>query len=124
MGAAQLRGRFEVGQVATINATGFGTAGGHRQAMSVYVDDYGATFGRMTMSHMMADSTAELHAMADRIGVARRWLQKAGTYQEHYDVCLSKRKLAIANGAIEVTPKEMVRWYLKRVAIASAKEGK
>ncbi len=92
--------------------------------MSVYVDDYGAAFGRMIMSHMMADSTAELHAMADKIGVARRWIQKAGTYREHYDVCLSKRKLAIANGAIEVTPKEMVQWYLQRAAIASAKEGK
>jgi len=61
----------------------------------------------MVMCHMVADSTAELFAMADRIGVARRWLQKAGTRHEHFDICLAKRKLAIAAGATEITMKEL-----------------
>lgn len=44
--------------------------------MTVYVDDVRHPFRRMVMSHMWADSLDELLAMADRIGVARRWLQQ------------------------------------------------
>jgi len=54
------------------------------------------------MCHMVADSTDELMAMADKIGVARRWLQKPGHYQEHFDVCKAMRVRAVALGAIEV----------------------
>lgn len=77
--------------------------------MSVYVDDMKARFGRMVMCHMIADSTEELHAMADQVGVARRWLQKGGTAEEHYDVCLAMKSRAIALGAVEVTKRELVR---------------
>ncbi|MCT9127483.1 DUF4031 domain-containing protein [Cupriavidus gilardii] len=70
--------------------------------MAVYVDDMEAKFGRMVMCHMLADSTEELLAMADKIGVARRWMQKAGTYQEHFDICKSMRVRAVKLGAIEV----------------------
>jgi hypothetical protein len=48
----------------------------------VYVDDMRATFGRMTMCHMIADTNAELHRMACDIGMQPQWIQKAGTYQE------------------------------------------
>jgi len=75
--------------------------------VSVYVDDMKRRYGRMFMCHMIADSTAELHAMADRIGVARRWLQKAGTPREHYDVCLAMRAVAIEYGAIPITQREL-----------------
>jgi flavin-dependent dehydrogenase len=75
--------------------------------MAVYVDNMMAKFGRMIMSHMLADSDEELHAMADRIGVARKWHQKAGTYHSHYDIALSKRKLAIHFGAKEITRAEL-----------------
>lgn len=50
--------------------------------MTIYVDNMRANYGRMKMCHMVADSTDELLAMADRIGVARKWLQKAGTAHE------------------------------------------
>lgn len=70
--------------------------------MSVYVDRMRASLGRMVMCHMFADSREELDAMADRIGVQRRWIQAAGTDREHYDVCKSKRALAIQFGAKEI----------------------
>jgi len=71
--------------------------------MSVYVDNMNASYGRMKMCHMIADSTEELLAMADAIGVNRKWLQDAGTYREHFDICLSKRAIAVKKGAIELT---------------------
>jgi hypothetical protein len=70
--------------------------------VSVYVDRVELGFGRMVMCHMIADTPDELHAMADRIGVARRWFQappKASFW--HYDIAKSKRALAIAAGAID-----------------------
>lgn len=75
--------------------------------MAVYVDDMKAGYGRMKMCHMLADSDEELHDMADRIGVARKWHQcppKASS--SHYDIALSKRALAVAAGAIEITWKQ------------------
>jgi hypothetical protein len=70
--------------------------------MSVYVDNAANQFGRMVMCHMIADTPDELHAMADRIGVARRWFQappKASFW--HYDICKSKRAEAVVAGAVE-----------------------
>lgn len=80
--------------------------------MTVYVDDMYrepmGRFGRMKMSHMIADSDDELHAMADRIGIARRWFQKPGTPGRHYDLALNMRGRAVAAGAVEVTLRELV----------------
>lgn len=75
--------------------------------MSVYVDDMRASFGRMVMCHMVADSTEELLAMVDRIGVDRQHIQHAGTAHEHFDVSLGKRRLAVKYGAIEVGAREL-----------------
>ena len=75
--------------------------------MAVYVDDMEAGFGRMVMCHMIADTTEELNAMADKIGVARRWIQKPGTDREHYDICKSKRALAVRHGAKEIATREL-----------------
>lgn len=81
----------------------------------MYVDDMRAEFGEMTMCHMIADSGTELLAMVQRIGVHGRWIQNVGTYREHFDICLAKRKLAVKAGAIELTQKELVRrMVLKR----------
>jgi len=71
--------------------------------MSVYVDRAECGYGRMVMCHMIADTPGELHAMADKIGVSRRWFQappKASFW--HYDICKSKRALAVTAGAIQV----------------------
>ncbi|HEU0197085.1 MAG TPA: DUF4031 domain-containing protein [Nevskiaceae bacterium] len=82
--------------------------------MTVYVDDMRAKFGRMVMCHMLADTDAELHAMADHIGVSRRWHQHPGTYQSHYDVCLAKRAKAVAAGAAETTWRQTGKIMLRR----------
>ena len=70
--------------------------------MTVYVDKPIHAYGRMIMCHMLADTTEELLSMADRIGVARKWLQKAGQAEEHFDIAKSKRALAVQHGAVEV----------------------
>lgn len=77
--------------------------------MSVYVDNFNAKMGRMIICHMVADSTEELLAMADKIGVARKWLQDKGEYSEHFDICSSAKKKALSLGAIEITPREFAR---------------
>lgn len=75
--------------------------------MTVYVDNMHelpmGRFGRMKMSHMVADTLDELHAMADKIGVSRRWYQgPPKTRHPHYDIAMSKRAMAVAAGAVEV----------------------
>ena len=88
--------------------------------MAVYVDTMRANFGRMKMCHMVADTSEELLAMADRIGVDRKWLQNAGSYREHFDIALSKRALAVEAGAQEVSMIDLGRILrLKREAEAS-----
>ena len=74
-----------------------------RALMPVYVDDMKAAYGRMVMCHMVADTEAELHAMADLIGVERKWYQYPyKSRYPHYDIALSKRALAVANRALEI----------------------
>lgn len=86
--------------------------------MTVYVDDMRAEFvvrgRRMVFCHMVADTSEELHAMATRIGVAHRWLQHGGTPAEHFDICLSKRALAVKAGAQEVTQRDVGLLIRKR----------
>lgn len=69
----------------------------------VYVDDMFAPFGRMLMCHMIATTTDELHTMAARIGVARKWYQG-----DHYDVAKSTRLKAIGLGAQPITMRDLV----------------
>jgi hypothetical protein len=76
--------------------------------MPVYVDCMNAVFRNMVMCHMVADTSQELLDMADKIGIQRKWIQDAGTKHEHFDVCLSKKKLAIKHGAIEIGWRELI----------------
>ena len=75
--------------------------------MTVYVDNLNAQYGRMIMCHMMADSLDELHQMADKIGINRKWFQNKPRFP-HYDIAKSKKALAIQHGAVEVTPQQLV----------------
>lgn len=52
------------------------------------------------MCHMTADSLDELHAMADALGLARRWFQRPPAVRlPHYDVSLAFRARAVRLGA-------------------------
>lgn len=81
--------------------------------MTVYVDDMYkypmGQFGRMKMSHMIADAAEELHAMAQAIGIARKWYQG-----DHYDVAMAAREKAVAKGAVPVTLKTLAMMVANR----------
>jgi hypothetical protein len=88
--------------------------------VTVYVDTMRARYGRMVMCHMLADSDDELHAMAERIGLSRRWHQKPDTPSSHYDICLAKRALALKAGAVEADRRTVARLIRrKREALAA-----
>lgn len=75
--------------------------------MSVYVDNAKIPYRGMIMRHMLRDGELdELHAMAERLGLKREWFQNHGT--PHYDLCQTKRKLAIDYGAIEIDRRQTV----------------
>ena len=88
--------------------------------MAVYIDDMCdhesgvGNFGRMKMSHMIADTKEELLIMVDAIGVQRKWIQKEGTRSEHFDICKSKRAKAIKLGAKPITWRELGEITIKR----------
>lgn len=68
----------------------------------VYVDQFPSGWGRWSGGgHMLANDLDALHAMAVRIGLRRSWFQGDKTFA-HYDVMASKRRLALAAGAIEI----------------------
>jgi len=84
--------------------------------MTVYADDMKAELmpghapgRRYVFSHMIADSEDELHAMADKIGVDRKWYQG-----DHYDIAQSKKKLAILAGARPITLRQLACMAMKR----------
>ncbi len=90
--------------------------------MSAYVDDlrhngwklYGAP---VKSCHLFADTPAELHELAARIGLKRSWAQqehKQGGLL-HYDLVLSKRILALQAGAREITDRRELVALWKRL---------
>jgi hypothetical protein len=74
--------------------------------MTVYVDTARNAYGRMKMCHMIADSLAELHELAEKIGMKLEWFQGDSSFP-HYDVSLMRRGKAIAFGAIELERRGM-----------------
>jgi hypothetical protein len=79
----------------------------------VYVDKAANPYGQMKMCHMVADTLEELHAMADKIGIQRRWFQNNPDHP-HYDISQSKRALAIQSGAVEITSRQLVELIRKQ----------
>lgn len=82
--------------------------------MTVYVDDARNPLGRMKMCHMLADTDDELHAMAASLGLRLSYFQG-----DHYDIALSKRKLAVKLGAKEVSSRELVEVRRRRREVST-----
>jgi hypothetical protein len=97
--------------------------------VTVYVDDMGAPYRNMIMYHMIADTDEELHAMADKIGVARRWWQAPPKHDSHYDISDGKRALACNCGARSISWREASlmtlarRWYGPDQPLITPEEG-
>ena len=78
--------------------------------MNVYVDpllNHGWKLGPSCHMHALPGHLAELHEMADIIGLKRVWFQDHEA-MPHYDLTESKRNLAVRNGAIEITLRQTV----------------
>ena len=58
------------------------------------------------MSHLLADTSEELHRMAHTLGLAR-YIQHPGTAKEHLDVSDTKRAEALRLGAYEMSAREL-----------------
>lgn len=82
--------------------------------MAVYVDDMEAPFGGMVMCHMIADTTEELRAMVQKIGVEWKWVQEPALPGEHFDISKAKRALAVQHGAQEITMRDAARMIRAR----------
>lgn len=76
--------------------------------MTVYVDDSKLSYGRMIMSHMIADSRRELVEMLRKCDLDPIHIQLKNTRREHYDVSQEKRSLAVRHGTKEITTRELV----------------
>lgn len=80
--------------------------------MTVYVDplmEHGwRLYGRQTSNcHLFTDGPLEeLHSFAAQIGMKREWFQPRST--PHYDLTPSRRKVAVALGAVEVDRRQAV----------------
>ena len=78
--------------------------------MSIYVDPMrrvqtSPKWRWPSACHMTADTVDELHRMAEDIGMRRSWFQNGR--HPHYDLTTSRRKSAVALGAVEVTQRQL-----------------
>ncbi len=66
--------------------------------MAVFVDDERIPWRGRRWCHLVADTLAELHDFADRLGLRRDWFQERASYP-HYDITLLLRDRAVQMGA-------------------------
>jgi hypothetical protein len=76
--------------------------------MAVYVDDSRIRWRDREWSHLIADTTEELHAFAARLGLERAWCHRrpARPWKDHYDIPEAQRQVAIRCGARPITCRE------------------
>lgn len=91
--------------------------------MTVFVHDMYlypiGQFGRMKMSHLVADTHDELLTIVCAIGVNPRWIQHAGTPAEHFDIAIGKRTAAIKAGAIAISYRQCAAMRRRRQVTGS-----
>jgi hypothetical protein len=73
---------------------------------------------------MFADTVAELHEMAQAIGLRRSWFQHRAGRVPHYDLTSRKRRQAVAKGAVEMTRREAVMYWQMRQQKSASEDGK
>ncbi len=75
--------------------------------MAVYVDnlrDYGWRHG--PSCHLIGDSVEELIAFAVGLGMKKEWFQPKSS--PHFDLNADGRKIAVENGAVELSQRDFV----------------
>jgi len=94
--------------------------------VTVYLDDWRqpAHLGSVDdrWSHLVADTEEELHVFAERMGMRRAWFQdRSGRpHHAHYDLPERARAEAVANGAVEVTWRQLGRMLRDRRQAAAS----
>lgn len=68
--------------------------------MAVYVDSEAIQWQGREWCHLVADSLAELHTFATKLGLKRHWFQEK-SYYPHYDITMPIRSKALGIGAID-----------------------
>lgn len=75
--------------------------------MAIYVDNARIIWANNTWCHLVADNLDELHAFAEKIGLKRKWFQASASYP-HYDITLKTRSIALAEGAIMGSRRQII----------------
>jgi hypothetical protein len=91
--------------------------------MAVYVDDSRIRWRGRQWSHLIADTTEELHAFAARLGLRRAGFHRnpERPWKDHYDIPEAKRQVAIRRGARPITCREAAEMLrAKRLAFREA----
>lgn len=78
--------------------------------MTVYVDGLVNHGWRLGPScHLIGETEGELHRLAARCGLQRRWFQAPPRASfPHYDLTESRRRIAVELGAVELERKAFV----------------
>jgi len=71
--------------------------------VAVYVDDARIRWRGRYWSHLVAETSEELHAAAEALGIPRQFAQDKGRTL-HYDLTDEFRELAIERGIAEAIP--------------------
>lgn len=84
--------------------------------MAVYIDDWRVPWRGDEWSHLIADTTEELHAFAARLSLDRRRFHHKPTrpWKDHYDVPEAMRRQAIGLGAKPIPSEEAARMLRAR----------
>ena len=78
----------------------------------LYVDNLQIPYGRMLMSHLIADDPQELREAAVHLGLDR-YIQYPGTWKEHLDVSQTKRAQAVRELQAQEVPASRIALILR-----------